>query len=286
MVDAVRAIPGRRFDWDAKEWWAPQADSTAPYVKGVIERYPSLLVAADVTAWLADATSGWVGRVSAARLSGRGAFVLETISGELPDELAASPRSAAAASGCRSRRRSPRRCWSCAARGSTSARCAARCGCRSGRRPRRRRWRSSTASARRASRSTSTGIPTRSPRSSRCPPARRTAARCRSTPISSSRSSTTCAPTASRSRRTRARSWSGCGPSTTRRSRTSAARAPTTRRRSRPRPCSAASCARSSAPASRTCCARGGRSWPTSRGSARPSRRSRRSRRTTRSRPS
>ncbi|MBA3406844.1 MAG: DEAD/DEAH box helicase [Solirubrobacterales bacterium] len=87
MVDAVRAIPGRRFDWDAKEWWAPQADSTAPYVKGVIERYPSLLVAPGVTAWLADATSGWVGRVSAARLSGRGAFVLETISGELPDEL-------------------------------------------------------------------------------------------------------------------------------------------------------------------------------------------------------
>ena len=88
MVDAVRAIPGRRFDWDAKEWWAPQADSTAPYVKGVIERYPTLLVAPAVTEWLADATSGWVGRVGAARLSGRGAFVLETISGELDDELA------------------------------------------------------------------------------------------------------------------------------------------------------------------------------------------------------
>src|SRR5918992_1292218 len=89
MVDAVRAIPGRRFDWDAKEWWAPQADSTAPYVKGVIERYPSLLVAPEVTEWLAEATSGWVGRVGAARLSGHGAFALETISGELPEELAA-----------------------------------------------------------------------------------------------------------------------------------------------------------------------------------------------------
>jgi superfamily II DNA or RNA helicase len=88
VVDAVRAIPGRRFDWDAKEWWAAQADATAPYVKGVIERFPSLLVAPDVTEWLAEATSGWVGRVGAARLDGRGAFVLETISGELPDELA------------------------------------------------------------------------------------------------------------------------------------------------------------------------------------------------------
>jgi SWI/SNF-related matrix-associated actin-dependent regulator of chromatin subfamily A-like protein 1 len=92
IVDAVRAIPGRRFDWDAKEWWAPQADSTAPYVKGVIERFPALLVEPDVTAWLAEATSGWVGRVGAARLDGRGAFVLETISGELPDELAAQER--------------------------------------------------------------------------------------------------------------------------------------------------------------------------------------------------
>jgi len=89
IVDAVRAIPGRRFDWDAKEWWAPQADSTAPYVKGVIERHPSLVVAPVVAEWLADATSGWVGRAGAARLHGRGAFVLETISGELPDELAA-----------------------------------------------------------------------------------------------------------------------------------------------------------------------------------------------------
>ena len=42
-----------------------------------------------MTEWLAEATSGWVGRVGAARLDGRGAFVLETISGELPDELAA-----------------------------------------------------------------------------------------------------------------------------------------------------------------------------------------------------
>ena len=92
IVDAVRAIPGRRFDWDAKEWWAPQADSTAPYVKGVIERHPALLVAADVTEWLAEATSGWVGRVGAARLDGRGAFVLETISGELPDDLPAEER--------------------------------------------------------------------------------------------------------------------------------------------------------------------------------------------------
>ena len=49
IVDAVRAIPGRRFDWDTKEWWAPRADATAPYVQGVLERFPSLTVAPEVS---------------------------------------------------------------------------------------------------------------------------------------------------------------------------------------------------------------------------------------------
>lgn len=89
VVDAVRAIPGRRFDWEAKEWWAPRADATAPYVKGVLERHPTLSVAPDVEAWLARAVRGWVGRVSAGRRAGRGHFVLDAISGELPEALGA-----------------------------------------------------------------------------------------------------------------------------------------------------------------------------------------------------
>jgi superfamily II DNA or RNA helicase len=94
VVDAVRAIPGRRFDWEAKEWWALQADQTAPYVKGVIERHPWLKVAPDVERWLAHAAVGWVGRVGAGKRLGAGRFVLETISGELPDELDALAESA------------------------------------------------------------------------------------------------------------------------------------------------------------------------------------------------
>jgi SNF2 family DNA or RNA helicase len=88
IVDAVRSIPGRRFDWEAKEWWAPRADATAPYVKGVLERHASLSVSPDVEAWLARAVTGWVGRVSAGKLSGSGRFVLEKISGDLPEVLA------------------------------------------------------------------------------------------------------------------------------------------------------------------------------------------------------
>jgi SWI/SNF-related matrix-associated actin-dependent regulator 1 of chromatin subfamily A len=89
IVDAVRAIPGRRFDWQAKEWWAPRADATAAYVQGVLERFPELDVAPEVSEWLARAVKGWVGRVSAARRAGQGWFVCDGIAGELPPELPA-----------------------------------------------------------------------------------------------------------------------------------------------------------------------------------------------------
>jgi hypothetical protein len=87
IVDAVRSIPGRRFDWQAKEWWAPRAEATAPYVQGVLERFPELDVAPDVSEWLSRAVKGWVGRVTAARRAGAGWFVLDGIAGELPAEL-------------------------------------------------------------------------------------------------------------------------------------------------------------------------------------------------------
>src|SRR4051812_4022015 len=89
IVDAVRAIPGRRFDWQAKEWWAPRADATAAYVQGVLERFPELDVAPEVSEWLSRAVKGWVGRVTAARRAGRGWFVCDGIAGELPEELPA-----------------------------------------------------------------------------------------------------------------------------------------------------------------------------------------------------
>ena len=89
IVDAARQIPGRRFDWDAKEWSAPQSDLTAPYVKGILERFPELLPSAEVLGWLGEAVAAWVGRIGASRRDGRGWFVLDAIAGELPDALAA-----------------------------------------------------------------------------------------------------------------------------------------------------------------------------------------------------
>src|SRR3954465_16046517 len=89
VVDAVRSIPGRRFDWESKEWWAPRADPAAPSVKGGLERHASLSVSPEVEAWLARAVRGWVGRVTAGKVHGAGHFALDKISGELPESLAA-----------------------------------------------------------------------------------------------------------------------------------------------------------------------------------------------------
>src|SRR5688572_17262516 len=88
VVEAVRGIPGRRFDWETKEWWAPRADATAPYVQRVIERHDWLSVAPEVEEWLSRAVSGWVGRVTTGRREGEGVFLLETVAGELEGLLA------------------------------------------------------------------------------------------------------------------------------------------------------------------------------------------------------
>jgi superfamily II DNA or RNA helicase len=83
VVEAVRGIPGRRFDWESKEWWAPRADATAPYVQRVLERHDWLTVAPEVSEWLGRAVTGWVGRVTTGRRDGKGVFLLETVAGEL-----------------------------------------------------------------------------------------------------------------------------------------------------------------------------------------------------------
>jgi hypothetical protein len=49
LVDAMRAIPGRRFDWEAREWLVPRHEVTAVYVADVLDRWPSLSVSDAVT---------------------------------------------------------------------------------------------------------------------------------------------------------------------------------------------------------------------------------------------
>ncbi len=89
LVDAMRAMPGRRFDWDAKEWRVPAEDRAAPYVRDVLDRWPALVAGDDVLGWLGQARTGWVGRVTARRHAGEPAFVVRVVAGALPEALAA-----------------------------------------------------------------------------------------------------------------------------------------------------------------------------------------------------
>jgi len=87
LVEAVRAIPHRRFDWDAREWWAPAQDWVAHHVADVLRRFPELVPSEEVAAWLEEIERRWLGHVSTTRYDGRGWFVLRTAAGEVPEEL-------------------------------------------------------------------------------------------------------------------------------------------------------------------------------------------------------
>ena len=168
IVDAVRAIPGRRFDWDAKEWWAPQADDTAPFVKGVIERHPALRVADDVRAWLARGR-GRLGRPRVRDPAGgpRGVRAGDDLRRRARGARRGGARRAPLGPVLAGRGRRPARAARRAARQARAALRDEAPGRPRSRPARRSPW--SRASASRASRSTSTGTRTRSPPSSPCP---------------------------------------------------------------------------------------------------------------------
>jgi SWI/SNF-related matrix-associated actin-dependent regulator of chromatin subfamily A-like protein 1 len=89
LVEVVRGIPHRRFDWEAREWWAPVQDWVALHVADVLRRFPELVPSEEASAWLREIERRWLGRVSTTRYDGRGWFVLETAAGEVPQELRA-----------------------------------------------------------------------------------------------------------------------------------------------------------------------------------------------------
>jgi SWI/SNF-related matrix-associated actin-dependent regulator 1 of chromatin subfamily A len=87
IVAHVRTIPQRRFDWDAKEWWAPADDWVGVHVADVLERFPDLVPSADVTQWLEGLTARWIGTVTTQRHDGRGWWSLITRAGRVPEAL-------------------------------------------------------------------------------------------------------------------------------------------------------------------------------------------------------
>src|SRR6201996_9345058 len=72
LVAAVRTLPGRRFDWDSREWSAPADDWVAIKLREILPRYPELTTSPQFDAWLKAAAERWVGHVRTTRYDGRG----------------------------------------------------------------------------------------------------------------------------------------------------------------------------------------------------------------------
>src|SRR3954447_23195833 len=71
VVALVRRIPGRRFEWDRREWYAPVDDWAGVHVADVVDRFPELTTSTEVDVWLRAVERRWVGR-GAAGGGGRG----------------------------------------------------------------------------------------------------------------------------------------------------------------------------------------------------------------------
>ncbi|HEX4670656.1 MAG TPA: DEAD/DEAH box helicase [Solirubrobacteraceae bacterium] len=87
LVDQVRTIPHRRFDWDTREWSAPAEDWTGMKVGELLTHYPDLTASPEVLDWLSGVSQRWIGHVRTTRYDGRGWWVLETLAGPIPEEL-------------------------------------------------------------------------------------------------------------------------------------------------------------------------------------------------------
>src|ERR1700729_2078787 len=84
LVAAVRTLPGRRFDWDLREWSAPADGWVAAKLTEILRFRPELTRSPEFDEWLANAEQYWVGHVRTARYDGRGWFALDTLAGTPP----------------------------------------------------------------------------------------------------------------------------------------------------------------------------------------------------------
>ncbi len=87
LVAAVRTLPGRRFDWDRREWSAPADGWVAAKLVEILNARPELRRTEEFDEWLTAIERRWVGHVRTARYDGHGWFALDTLAGTPPEEL-------------------------------------------------------------------------------------------------------------------------------------------------------------------------------------------------------
>ena len=86
LNESVKRLPRRWFDWRRKHWRVPADPRVSKAVQRLLERFPELIAAPEVLAWLSD-SDRFRAVVSVLIHEGAGAFVLRVLSGDPPDEL-------------------------------------------------------------------------------------------------------------------------------------------------------------------------------------------------------
>jgi SWI/SNF-related matrix-associated actin-dependent regulator 1 of chromatin subfamily A len=87
LVAAIRTLPGRKFDWDRREWSAPADGWVAAKLTEILRGRPELTRTSEFDDWLQATERRWTGYVRATRYDGRGWFVLDTQGGTPPEAL-------------------------------------------------------------------------------------------------------------------------------------------------------------------------------------------------------
>jgi len=83
LNETIKQLPGRWFDWRRKHWRVPADPRLAKPIAKVLEHFPALVPTGEVLAWLND-SDRWRALVSVTAHEGEGAFLLRTLSGEMP----------------------------------------------------------------------------------------------------------------------------------------------------------------------------------------------------------
>jgi hypothetical protein len=86
LNESVKRLPRRWFDWRRRHWRVPADPRVSKAVERLLERFPELIAAPEVLAWLSD-SDRFRAVVSVLIHEDAGAFVLRVLSGDPPDEL-------------------------------------------------------------------------------------------------------------------------------------------------------------------------------------------------------
>jgi hypothetical protein len=86
LNSAVKRLPGRRFDWDWREWTVPCRAEAAPDIAELLACFPRVLVEPAVSDWLATA-AGWHGVAAAWDVGYGTVLAIRHVAGRVPGRL-------------------------------------------------------------------------------------------------------------------------------------------------------------------------------------------------------